>query len=101
MPKIFSLTIDGKVQEPCEFPEWINQPKKPNPEDPYWDPDLPAGPLPDPGSELGGVGSGFPVGMETPILVFEKPLGKLPFPDVLLDYGRVFVVSARAKSVFE
>ena len=100
--KIYSLTVDGKVQEECEFPKWINQPQSPDKDDPYWRPWLPAGPLPDPGSEAGGVGSGFPIGLETPILVFEKPLGSLPFPDVLLDGGRgELTLSDRAKIILE
>jgi hypothetical protein len=98
VPKIYSLTIDGKVQEECEFPAWIN---KPPPEDPNWSLSLPSGPLPDPGSELGGLGSGFPIGMETPILVFEKPLGRLPFPDALLHFDRVMALSDPAKKLFE
>lgn len=98
MSKIYSLTIDGKVQEECEFPTWINQP---SPEDPLWSLNLPPGPLPDPGSELGGLGSGFPIGMETPVVIFEKPLGRLPFPDVLLHFNRVMLLSDQAKKLFE
>ena len=62
---------------------------------------MPPGPLPDPGSEMGGIGSGFLTDMEAPLLVFEKPLGRLPFPDVIVGGTRVLTLSGRAKKVFE
>jgi len=74
---------------------------KPNRDDPYWDFAPPAGPLQTPKGNLGGdLGTGFPI-METPLLVFERPLGKLPFPDLLHFPRGLFAVSDRTKRIFE
>ena len=99
--KMYSLMAGEGVDDDRQNPTWVNQPMKPNRDDPYWDYGIPNGPRSDPGSETGGVGSGFPTDMKTPQLVFKEPLGKLPFPDAIERGRGELILSDRAKVLFE
>ena len=78
--------------------EWVNKP--PRREGSLRG--LPEGPLPDPGSRVLGVGSGFPEGMPKPIIIIDKKFGRrLPLNDFEPAPGEFWLLSSEAKLLLE
>lgn len=100
MSKIYSIDVGHSVTDTRQFPVWVNQTKRDASVHRYWRDALPPGPLLETRNETYGVGSGVPVGMEQPLLVFERPMGSLPFVDVLLIHRGLWLVTEAAQSVF-
>lgn len=101
--RIYAIS-EGGVSDRTAWPIWINMPERPDGEYRGY---LPPGPRPDltrggpDGTWIIGEGTGFPLGMPKPLLVFDRPLRTGSAIDVYLEGRSVQIVSARLKAAYE
>lgn len=91
---IYSLIPDDMDGD--AIPNWINAPARSKD-----DQRLPIGGHLDPSGETDGRGTGFPPGMPKPVLRFDRTLRDDEFVDIILTGRPEWMLSARAKEVFE
>lgn len=98
--RIYEFIVGGRSPSGPPGVQWVNQPKR-DKADPYYSDELPAGSHPPKRHPLDSIGTGFPMSMPTPLFVLDEAFGRLPLTDGEVLGRDIWLISERAKVVFE